>query len=71
MNIITSAVSSLIPKDSLQVGGPGFLPLHAGGFQGVRVLTLPPAEPNLKTQAAHDRVMSHADVTGLREKTQS
>lgn len=51
--VITSTVSGLIPQDPLQVGGPGFLHLHAGGPQGVGVLTFSPAEPDLKTQAAH------------------
>lgn len=64
----TSAVSRLIPKDPLQVGGPGFLRLHAGGLQGVGVAALSPAEPDFKAQAAHAGVVRHADVAGLEQE---
>ena len=66
--VTTSTVSSLIPQDPLQVSGPGFLQLHAGGLQGVGVFTLPPAKPDLKTQSTHNRVMGHPNVTRLGEK---
>lgn len=61
-------MSGLIPQNPLQVGGPGFLHLHAGGLQGVRVLAFSPAEPDLKTQTAHTRVVGHPDVTCLGKK---
>jgi len=63
-------VGGLIPQNPLQVGGPGFLHLHAGGLQGVGVPTFPPAEPDLKTQTAHTGVVSHPNVASLGEKTQ-
>lgn len=59
-------MSGLVPQDPLQVGGPGFLGLHAGSPEGVRVLPLPPAEPDLKAQAADAGVVRHPDVAGLR-----
>lgn len=66
----TSTVCCLIPQNPLQVSGPGLLQVHAGGPQGVGVLTLPSAEPDLKTEAAHTRVMGHPNVICLREKTE-
>lgn len=67
--VTTSAVSGLVPQDLLQVGGPGFLHIHAGGPQRVGVLTFSPAEPDFKTQTAHTWVVCHPNVARLREKT--
>lgn len=61
----TSAVSRLIPQNPLQVGGPGFLHIHAGGLQGVDVAAFSPAEPDFEAQATHAGVVRHADVAGL------
>lgn len=49
----TSTVGGLVPQDPLQVGGPGFLRLHAGPSERVRVLPFSPAEPDFKAQSAH------------------
>lgn len=64
----TSAVSRLVPQNPLQVCGPDFLHLHAGGLQGVGVAAFPPAEPDFEAQAAHAGVVRHADVAGLEQK---
>lgn len=64
----TSAVSRLVPQNPLQVCGPGFLQLHAGGLQGVGVAAFPPAEPDFEAHAAHAGVVRHADVAGLEQK---
>lgn len=53
LGVLTSAVSGLVPQNPLQVGGPGFLPLHAGSSECVRVLPFSPAEPDFKAQSAH------------------
>ena len=64
----TSAVRGLLPEDALQVGGPGALHLQAEGPQGVCVLPLPAADPQLKAQRVVPRGLGHPDVTRLSGK---
>lgn len=59
---LTSVVYGLLPEDPLQVPGPAHFHLRASCLKDVRVLGLPPPEPDLKTQATVTTVMGHSDV---------
>jgi len=59
MVILTPISERLPPKDLANDAGPHCLALRRAGLEDVRVLGLPPAEPDLKAQATVAHVLRH------------
>lgn len=58
----TSIVYCLLPKDPLQVLGPGVLHLLVNCLKCVCVVGFPLPEPDLKTQATVTTVLGQANI---------
>lgn len=57
--LLTPIPERLPPKDLADDGGPHCLDLRRAGLEDVRVLGLPPAEPDLEAQATVANVLRH------------